>query len=363
MMDILQELNDKEYTAGLYNDYEIRFARIDEHDELSMFLKEHWKADHIFVLSKEIFDFQHLENSKGIYNYVIAKEKETGEIHAALGFIPTSHYDENIKNTMVWPCIWKSRDDIKRKGLGVTMYYHLKSSIDIETISIQGISEIALSIYKHWNFTTGKLEHYILPNFDLEQNMAINMDIIKPRKNEEDDIFTLCEIEGSDIKKITNDNPIFLINNRYKSRDYYYNRFVNHPKYKYSFLKIEDNKNIIGIIIARACTDGQGNYCSRIVDYVGDIKRIIGVKKQLYKYIQDKNYEYLDFVEAGIADNVLEEAGFYNRRNYPTLIVPGYFEPFVQKNIDLDYAYKTVLKDYKPIFYKADSDQDRPNVL
>ena len=68
MKDILEELNGKEYTAGIYEDYDIRMCREDEYEDLRIFLKEYWREEHIFVVSKEVFDFQHFNKDKGNYS-------------------------------------------------------------------------------------------------------------------------------------------------------------------------------------------------------------------------------------------------------------------------------------------------------
>ena len=73
--------------------------------------------------------------------------------------------------------------------------------------------------------------------------------------------------------------------------------------------------------------------------------------------------EYVDFVEVGLEDKELVDAGFINRKSYENVIVPNYFEPFLRENVDLDYAFKTVAADAPKVFFKADADQDRPNIL
>jgi hypothetical protein len=362
MRDILPELNGKEYTDGLYEDYDIRFCRVDEHADIRTFLKDYWREDHIFVLSKEMLDFQHLDKKNNRYNFVIAREKISGDIHAILGFVPTSQYDNNIQDTMIWPCIWKSRKDIDRKGLGVILYYHLKTNIEIETISILGISEIALSIYRHWDFQTGEIEQYVYPNFKAKSNISKGLIEEASGEFENVDSFGLSKITEQEYSNISSDNRIFFVNSKYKSKDYYLNRFFRHPIYQYDFLEITDDKEIRGILIVRACGDGK-NECLRIVDCIGEVDCLIGVKFQLQLYLQDNMYEYVDFIEVGLDDALLKAAGFYRRKDYPNVIVPNYFEPFLQENVDLDYAYKTIVEDSKLIFFKADADQDRPNVL
>ncbi|WP_026497333.1 hypothetical protein [Butyrivibrio sp. WCD3002] len=363
MRDILAELEGKEYTEGIYNDYDIRFCNDDEYDDIKSFLKIHWKENHIFCLSKEVFDFQHLDKENHRYNFVIARYKEDNAIHALLGFVPTSQFDSGIKRTMVWPCIWKNRDDIKRKGLGVSMYHYLKNHIEIETISILGISAVALSIYKHWNFSTGTIEQYVMPNFSAQDHLSSGLrDVYPSFSADTKDVFELVDLSYDDYCAIPDSSEIFGEYAQYKSKIYYVNRFIKHPVYKYQFLAIKDKGGIKAIIIARKCGDGN-YYCLRIVDYIGSISYLAGIKNQMQDYLVVNDLEYVDFVEVGLDDKELNQAGFINRKDYADVIVPNYFEPFLKENIDLDYAFKTVVDDARKVFFKADADQDRPNIL
>lgn len=364
MKNLLDELDGKDYTADIYRDYDIRFAEVDEYEDLREFLKLYWKEKHIFVLSRELFDFQHLDKKNNRYNFVVARAKLDNEIHAILGFVPTSQYDDNISNLMVWPCIWKNRDDIKRRGLGATMYYHLKNSLDIETISILGISEVALGIYKYWNFKSGVINQYVMPNFQADEHLSEGL--LKHYNAftafTEDTMF-LTEVGFEEYSSLSENDEMFQEYKQYKSKMYYLNRFLKHPMYKYKFLGIKDNSGKIrAIVVVRSCGDGNV-YCIRVVDYIGKIEHLNGVKNQIQKYLQENRYEYIDFVEVGLCDAELRRAGFVNRRDFDDIIVPNYFEPFVKANVDLDYAYKSVSDDAKCVFFKADADQDRPNVL
>ena len=363
MKDILMELNGKEYTQGIYDDYEIGFCREDEYEDLRVFLRDYWKEDHIFVKSKEIFDFQHLDKDNHRYNYVIAREKNSKEIHAILGFVPTYQFDSSINRVMVWPCIWKNRKDVNRKGLGVTMYYHLKEHINIETISILGISEVALSIYKHWNFKTGKIEQYVMPNFLMPDGLAKGLsNVYNVFEKSELDTLQLKEVGFEEYMDIPANAPIFDEYKEYKTKEYYINRFFKHPMYRYDFWMIHDAGNPKAIMMTRECSYGTQK-CIRIVDFIGKVAVMAGIRNQLQEELQKNNYEYIDFVEVGLSDSDLRNAGFINRKDYGNVIVPNYFEPYLQENIDLDYAFKTVVSDSKCVFFKADADQDRPNVI
>ena len=360
MKDIIEALNGKDYIEKLNDDYLVSFCGVDEVDELIDFIRDNWRADHIFVKSRKMFDFQHLDKINNRYNFVIARNKESKEIHSILGFIPSNHYDPDIKKVMIWPAIWKTREDIKVKGLGVALYYYLKENIKIDNISILGISEIALSIYKHWNFTTGKIKQYVLPNTNISEFVlsdGLNDVDINCSK---EDIYCLEKLNEEAYLKLDESLKMFSDCGEYKSKNYYLNRFYRHPFYKYDFYMIK-NDEAKAIIVAREC-EGNGAKCLRIVDYIGDIEYLSGVTNSLNRLMEDNSYEYIDFVEVGLDEDKLSNAGFIDRDSKSDIIVPNYFEPFDKRNIYLDYAFNSI-SDEKPVFYKADSDQDRPNYL
>lgn len=361
MKDILPELNNRDYIEALNIDYDIHFCKRDEVEELVEFIDKYWRKDHIFVLSRELLDWQHYDIINDRYNFVVAKHRNSGEIHSILGFIPTYQFDSSIAMVEVWPCIWKSRDDIHIKGLGVSLYYYMKSNIKPETISILGISEIALSIYKHWNFSTGKIEQYYYPN----PNEAEVLSYKREKTDYVDSNRTGWHIRAislDEYKSISPADMLFEKISPYKSKNYYINRYYRHPLYKYDFLAVYNQNKINSIIIVRECGN-ETSKCLRIVDYIGQIENLANVRYDLQEIIKSKKYEYVDFVNVGISPEILKSVGFINRKNNLDTIIPNYFEPFLKDNVDLDYAFKTVNSEINALFYKADADQDRPNLL
>ena len=75
------------------------------------------------------------------------------------------------------------------------------------------------------------------------------------------------------------------------------------------------------------------------------------------------NAEYLSFYEYGLSDEVLYEAGL-RKYSGEELILPCYYEPFEQVNVDIDFHYFNSENVSKALyFFKGDADQDRPNIL
>lgn len=356
--DIIPELNGKDYIKELNKTYNIMFCPLKMVEKLVDFLKYHWKSDHIFVKSRELLDWQHLDKKNNRYNFVIAVEKSSGEIHSVLGFVPNTQYDVSLQKIQVYPCIWKSREDIKIKGLGVALYYYLKSQLNIETISILGISEIALGIYKHWNFETGKINHYYIVNEKIQDFKLL----VNPYKIEEvthDVSKKMSFVSIHDFFNIPED--FFEKCLPYKSKEYYINRYYKHPIYKYEAFAITEGKLIKGIVFLRSCRYKEST-ALRVVDFIGSEDALLGTYNEMQNLLHVKKAEYLDFINVGLDSELLKKCGFSLKDSSKT-IIPNYYEPFVQKNIDLDYAFKTVNSERTPLFYKGDADQDRPNYI
>lgn len=63
----------------------------------------------------------------------------------------------------------------------------------------------------------------------------------------------------------------------------------------------------------------------------------------------------------GIDPRVLAAAGFIRATDAPGLVLPNYFAPFEARNIEIEMAYRVFDGDTPVRFFRADSDQDRPN--
>jgi hypothetical protein len=356
---VLPQLPINEYFKDIDQYYDIHFCGIDEIDEVVDFIDQYWKKDHILVLSRNLLDWQHFDKVNGRYNFVVARHKETSEIHAILGFVPTSQFDENIEYKEVWPCIWKSISSIK--GLGKSLYVYLTKNLSIETISIIGASDIAAHIYKKWNFVVSEMSNYYILNKNIE-NYSL-LEIIKPDLRERAivDFYSNSKKIVILIKNIFKEHMKCLKLPRYKSIKYYINRFFDHPIYKYESLGVFDNNRCIAIFFIREC-EYQNSKALRIVDFIGDQSAIVGLNAEFMKLLYERNAEYVDFLQFGWDRNILEKSGFVKKDN-ESIVLPNYYEPFELSNTDIKCAFKIVNRNVSIVAYKSDADQDRPNML
>ena len=94
----------------------------------------------------------------------------------------------------------------------------------------------------------------------------------------------------------------------------------------------------------------------KIVDYLGEQKLFAGCGAFFDSLLKDS--EYVDFYFDGFEEEYVKQAGMVSIEDYPN-IIPNYFYPFEQSNIDIYVASSNNTE--KCLFFLADADQDRPN--
>ena len=84
--------------------------------------------------------------------------------------------------------------------------------------------------------------------------------------------------------------------------------------------------------------------------------------KGLQNLMNQNKIEYADFFSFGIPTNIMDNLGFKIVETEKGVVVPNYFEPFVNKNSTILFAYKNLkISNEDFIICKGDGDQDRPN--
>lgn len=337
--------------------YDIRFCQADEIDKLQEFIYSNWNKDHIFTKHMELLKWQHYDKVNGRYNFIVAYNKIEKAFDAILGFIPVNHYGEDLSNGDIWLAIWKINEEkTKGKLSGIDLLYYLRKQMKPNSIGAIGVSDTAANIYKILGYKTGILNHYYL------LNSYVNQFVIADVKANSNNVEELIKKEDfNNIRQITDIEELKHIKEIYrplKSPNYIRNRYLNHPVYKYVLYGIYQGKQLICAFITRKIKMGNA-YCIRIVDIYGKISSLSNISEAMQQVLRDENAEYIDCINFGIDESVFYRIGFKKRDS--SIIIPNYFEPFMRKNAEIQFAYKSNYDDY--IIFKADSDQDRPNAM
>ncbi len=327
----------------------------DDKEEIKRFINEHWKRGHILATSDKFLDWMY--KGKNSYNFI--GDFKGNRIKSILGFVSTSQYDENLEgNKDFWLTLWKAIENVN--GLDVLLF--LMKEFKPNSVGVIGISEIAFEIYKKLRFNTGILNHYFVFNSEMQSYSIAKVNNYNINTYKESTKKYSADPEVELVKITSNIEELHKISDLYKpfkSVQYIMNRYLQHPVYKYDVYGVYHKNRLLYAFVIRKVTVGSSN-CLRIVDIYGKIAPQFNIRRKLEDLLIQNNSEYIDLYNYGISECVITQIGF-EKRVKDEVIIPNYFEPFIQENVELKYAYKSCYSDY--VIFKGDSDQDRPNFI
>ncbi len=333
---------------------EFRMATIDDVESIMRFIYTYWSENHILALDKEFFLYEFAHENR--INYFLAFHKKSKELEAVIGFYQYSK--EMIPyQTDYSGAILKVRDCCDIPMLGVELLQRLLQTIQPRVYVGNGANPItAMPLQKKiLKDITGKHKHY----YRLSDRNTYNIAVVNHKKI----LPIISDIQYPLIKYNTINEMYknfneekFKLRKPYKDSWYINKRYFNHPIYSYKLLGIQKETITDTVLVCRSIEQNNSKVL-RIVDVLGDCEQIAYIGNALQKLLEEEEYEYIDIYERGISSDILEAAGLLERTEEDQNIIPNYFEPFVQKNVDIYYHVKS---DDIYIF-KADGDQDRPN--
>lgn len=345
----------------------INFADKTDAKEVMTFLHSYWSEKHILSKSRVLLDWQHYDPRTERYNFVLGKDSN-GEILGLLGFIPTYHFDPHLsESTFLWLALWKVRDEVAPRGLGLRLHQFLKSQIPSIGMGTLGINEKVGQIYDLMGYDVGRLPQYYLlnqekKNFEMVKRPDLSP-VVSPTVNKEKNI---REITLQTMDQIRETFKHYSIQKDLcppeKTFTFLENRFLRHPFYTYRLFSVEQNEEPQGVLVFRPA-QGVGKTALRLVDVYGSSECL----RESFDLLQDImvrfDAEYIDLYTRGFPADTLRSSGFTELDPESELIIPNYFEPFEHRNVTINYAYKFFEPPNNYYIFKADADQDRPNVL
>lgn len=334
------------------DDYEIRQASQDDIPMIMEYIGEDWKKDHILATNRTLFDYEFLEPD-GSVNMVIAVNLDKNRIDGCFGFLKTAR---NTSFFDIWGSIWKIRKD-SRNMLGLEMLKYVRNiSGSRYCLGIGMNPNTSVKIYvKILKESVGKMKHWYFLAEREEYRLAIVKHKGKRDICPDNEVIIKCmtaETFAAEFDQIERDDTSVPR----KNKEYYLYRYFEHPVYTYQTWGIYKSSFLTAIFILREdCYEGRK--AIRVVDYYGDERYMYGIAQIASDLFKDESVEYMDFYEYGFSDTNVRNAGFCLLEEGDTNVVPNYFAPFVQENIDIWIT--SPVENAK--FVKGDGDQDRPN--
>lgn len=332
--------------------YDIRLANIEDIDAIMSFIDEHWRKGHILAANRAFFEYEFMEPD-GTVNFEIAENKEDGSIEGIIGFLKASHSSDCLD---IWDVMWRTKPG-SIAFLGVELIKARDARIKPRNVlSVGDNPKTAVPIVKHFfNREICSLNHWYRLADLQEYKIAKIVDKKMPSISCCEDV-VIEEIATAE--ELSEKFPFdeFRDTVPYKDAWYYAHRFFSHPVYKYRVFCISSGFEPKAVFVTRK-QEMLGSSALRIVNFYGDRSSIAFIGPFISGLIEKESCEYADFWESGFDGDSLEKAGFVKVEEDDENIIPDYFYPFEQKNIEI-LADSSVPG---AVFCKADGDQDRPN--
>ena len=338
--------------------YEIRLALYKDIENIMDFIHKYWKKDHILMKDRRLFEYEFLEGKQ--VNIIIAINRKTCSIEGLFGFLPCSHTSD-IEKYDVWRSLWKvndTQDNMPLLGIELAKRVYALTGCRMH-IGNGANPKTTIPLRKiFFHDKTGKMKQYYCLNPSVNAYQICR--VLNPRRSR----YKVAEyLEGVlEIPTMEKFNEVFDAGSfdvyPYKDNWYVGKRFYSHPYYLYKVFGLKERQEVVAVVICREI-EVKGVKILRIVDYIGNHAAFAETGQFWRQQMEEKGYEYIDFYEFGMDDKVLEDAGFVYRSDKDKNVIPNYFEPFLQENIDIWVHYKYV----GTTFFKADCDQDRPNIV
>lgn len=329
----------------------IRRAELKDIPIIMEFLDEHWEHNFALATDVDFFKWQYVKDDK--VNIWIGIDDENGKLYSMHDCVIYSDKENPDISGTLW-ISQKSENPILAFEVADKMWRDLGARATFSP----GLREKAIRINKMMGNTVVYMDHYYRLGDCEEYKIAKVNDKTIPSVS--DFGYSLELMEGMSDFKNTIDERVLTEGAPSKKYDYVEWRYFNHPIYKYKLYRIVDaDGNADAAMVTREVLYNSRLAC-KIVDYYGDYHIIEKLTSAIDSLISKNKYEFIDFYSYGIPTGIYEKAGFLRCDKNTENIIPNYFQPFVQENVEI-----AMVKPDAPnaIVFRGDSGQDRPRFL
>lgn len=337
------------FIGVMFDMIKIRQARYEDIPRIMQFINEHWKKGHIMGNDRIMFEFQHVRD--GEVFYIIAEDEEDRTIYGSMGYIPMMEQE--------WPCMStvmiRSLKNPEKRMLGEEMARFFEKNMQCYNVFSVGVEKHYAKAIQSMGGFIKRLSHYYRLGNSKEFKIAQISNYEKLEIKQSGAVLVPLETGDDFVRKVDLDE-IYKDYPR-RSPAYIKHRYYEHPYYEYKVWGICCDHEVKSAVVMRE-EEVMGAKVLRMVDFFGKDSDLSYVGNEFERLLQEGQYEYIDFYCYGIEDKILENAGFTKRIENDSNIIPNYFDPFVQENVEI-YFYTWFLPGIH--VYRGFGDQDRPN--
>lgn len=318
---------------------QIRLAQLCEKQDIVDFMKIHWGEDHPLLCCDKFFNHYYVD---GI-NLQFALALQENKIVALAGYIRANHRPQPD----IWISIWCASKE--HNGAGLELLDALPTLAHARIVACNNIRLQTLPLYRFLGYTAERLPHYYRLAKKAEYTVAkvIDRTILPCGEGPLPvAVTTVAELSAfyAPNETIAPVKDIWYLERRY----------FEYPYQAYQVWRVGTCLLITRIVSVK------DTYVLRIVDFIGRPQQFSAMGRAVDVLLQQYNAEYADCYCAGVSATLMHQAGFSVRDENSDNTIPNYLNPPLYENTEYYYCVNQPM-DF--MLFKADGDQDRPNLL
>lgn len=321
----------------------LRLAHPDEADRLIEFINANFDWKLPLVNLPEYFSFYYQSGEQ--LQYALAEEN--GELLAVAGYIRAS----NREASDIWVSVWVAKKG--HNGVGLDLMDALPRLTGASVVACNNIRPKTMAFYRFLGWHADRVPHYYRLSGQHTYTLAkitdatvlpVSGDLTLEPVNDAAQLFALGLPETPHTPK--------------KDEWYLARRYFAFPHLTYQVYCARQEGKLLAYLVTRVVDSGCGRVL-RIADYIGQDEILPRLGRAIDDLLHAANAEYAECYCAGISAETFAVAGFSERTEQSVNILPNYLTPPLFENTEY-YYFTNQPENF--VLFKADGDQDRPNL-
>ena len=325
-----------------------RLARPEEAERVIDFINENFDWKLPLVNRREFFEFYYHNGEQ--LQFAIAEED--GRMLAVAGYILANHAPQPD----LWVSVWVAVKG--ENGIGLELMDELPRLTNARVVACNNIRPKTMAFYRFLGWTADRVPHYYRLAPQQEYHLARVQDATILPVQEDlalDTVSSVMRLQGLGMPPSPHTPK--------KDTWYMVRRYFGFPHLNYQIYSASEQGKLLAYLVARVVDTNPGYEDNvrvlRIVDFIGEDAVLPRLGGAIDRLMHDVGAEYTECYCYGIPAETFAAAGFCERTENSPNVIPNYLTPPLYENTDY-YFFTNQPENF--VLFKADGDQDRPNL-
>lgn len=334
------------------SDVRFRLARPGEDAAICDFINSHFDMHLPLINRPEFYNFYFAGPEGGAPHFAVAEDGD-GQYLSAAGYIPAGQ----APDAGVWVSIWVAVKG--HNGVGLELMDALPGLLGTPVLACNNIRPATCKLYHFLGWQAERLRHYYrlgTPGPD-GWTLAVPGETsplpMPARDLDLEPVAGAVALEALGLPA-TSHTP---------KKDLWYlrRRYFEFPHFHYDVWAVRECGQLLAYAVTRTVPAADTGCVPvlRLVDFIGPDEVLPRIGHALDRLLHRTGAEYLDCYNAGIAPDIWRRTGLTERLPEDGVIIPNYLTPPLRDNTEYYYF---VNQPDGFVMFKADGDQDRPNL-